>query len=185
MELADIRIGNLLMEEIMYRRGLVALASTMLIASSALLAMNKVSAQQQSQLTGVWTFVSGGAKLPDGSPAWGANPKGLLIFTADGHYSSQLLRSDRPKFTADSRIKGTPEENRAAVHGYIGSFGTYSVDSAGKNFTIKFTASSYPNLEGTEQTRPFTIEGSELRITNPAPSIGGGSPSQLVYRRAK
>ena len=41
-------------------------------------------------------------------------------------------------------------------------------------------ASSYPNLEGTEQTRPFTVEGDELRITNPARSIGGAA-SHLIH----
>jgi len=162
-------------------------ALALMTIAAAFCVPGELSAQQKSPngLVGAWTFVSGGAKLPDGSAAWGDKPKGLLIFTADGHYSSQLLRGDRPKFAANSRIKGTPEENRAAVHGYIGSFGTYAVDSAGKKFTVKFLGSSYPNLEATEQTRPFTIAGDELRITNPAPSIGGGSPSELVYRRAK
>jgi len=172
----------------MHRHAVPILTFTTLVALVFCLGSGAASAQQKSpkdQLVGAWTFVSGGAKLPDGSSAWGNSPKGLLIFMADGHYTSQLVRSDRPKFAANSRIKGTAEENRAAVHGYIGSFGTYTVDSAGKSFTVKFLASSYPNLEGTEQTRPFTIAGDELRITNPAPSVGGGAPSQLVYRRAK
>jgi hypothetical protein len=142
------------------------------------------AAAQQSPLVGTWSFVSGGASAADGSSVWGSNPKGLLIFTANGQYSSQITRSDKPKFAANSRIKGTPEENRAAVHGFIGTFGTYSTDAAGKNFTVKFTGSSYANNEGVEQTRPFVIEGDELRITNPSPTVGGPA-SQLLYRRIK
>ena len=142
------------------------------------------AAAQQSPLVGAWSFVSGGANAADGSSVWGSNPKGLLIFTANGQYSSQITRSDKPKFAANSRIKGTPEENRAAVHGFIGTFGTYSTDAAGKNFTVKFTGSSYANNEGAEQTRPFVIEGDELRITNPSPTVGGPA-SQLLYRRIK
>jgi Lipocalin-like domain len=144
-------------------------------------------AQQKSlkdQLVGTWTLVSSTTKLPDGSPAWGSDPRGLIIFTDNGRYSSQIMRSDRPKFASNSRATGTADENKAAVLGAIASFGTYSVTEANKTFTIQFEGSSYPNLEGTEQTRPFTIAGDELKVTNPTPSVGG-SPSQLVYKRAK
>jgi hypothetical protein len=144
-------------------------------------------AQQKSlkdQLVGTWAVVSSTTKLPDGSPAWGSNPKGLYIFTDNGRYSSHLLRSDRSKFASNNRATGTPEENKAAVLGNSSNFGTYSVNEANKTFTIRFEGSSFPNLEGTEQTRPFTISGDELTVTNPAPTVGG-SPSQLVLKRAK
>ena len=68
--------------------------------------------------------------------------------------------------------------------GNISSFGTYTVDEAKKAFTIRFEGSSYPNLEGTEQTRPFEIAGDELRVTNPSPTAGGPA-SNIVYRRDK
>jgi hypothetical protein len=111
----------------------------------------------KEQLVGTWTFVSSTTKLPDGSPAWGTNPKGLLIFTADGYFSSQIVRSDLPKFASKNRAQGTPEENKAVVQGTIGTFGTYTVDEAKKTYTLKFEGSSFPNRVGTEQTRPFTI----------------------------
>lgn len=144
-------------------------------------------AQQKSlkdQLIGAWTIVSTTTRLPDGSLAWGPNPKGLYIFTDNGHYSSHLLRSDRPKFASNNRATGTPEENRAAVLGNSSNFGTYSVNEANKTVTIRFEGSSFPNLEGVEQTRPFTVSGDELIVTNPAPTVGG-SQSQLVLKRAK
>ena len=138
----------------------------------------------KQQIVGTWTFVSSTTKNPDGSPLWGSNPKGLLIFADNGRYSSQIVRSDRPKFASKNRAQGTPEENKAVVQGAIASFGTYTVDEANKTFTIRFEGSSYPNLEGTESTRPFTVAGDELKITNPAPTVGG-PPSHLVYKRAK
>jgi len=144
-------------------------------------------AQQKSlkdQLVGAWMFVSSTTKLPDGTPVWGSNPKGLTIFTDNGRYSSHVMSASRPKFRSNSRITGTPDENKAAVQGSISSFGTYSVNEANKTFTIRYEGSSYPNLEGTEQTRAFTIAGDELRVTNPSPSAGG-PPSQLVYKRTK
>jgi hypothetical protein len=48
------------------------------------LAFSEIPAKAQSprqQLVGAWTFVSSSTtKLADGSPVWGSNPKGLLIF---------------------------------------------------------------------------------------------------------
>jgi len=172
-------------EEIMNRRSVLSI-SVMTMLGLAVLPNGAISQQKslKDQLVGTWTFVSSTTKLPDGSPVWGSNPKGLVIFTENGRYSSHVMRTDRPKFAANSRAKGTPEENKAAVLGGIASFGTYTVDEAKKTFTIRYEGSSYPNLEGTEQTRPFTIAGDELKVTNPSPSVGG-PPSEITYRRAK
>jgi hypothetical protein len=138
----------------------------------------------KSQLVGSWVFVSGGAKLPDGRSVWGDNPKGLLIFTENGRYSSQIMRSDLPKFASGNRLQGTPEENKAVVQGSVSSFGTYTVSEDGKTFTVRWEAHTFPNLTGQSQTRSFTISGDELRIGNPAPTAGG-PPSELIYRRDK
>jgi lipocalin-like protein len=143
-------------------------------------------AQQKTlkeQLVGTWTFVASTSKRSDGSAVWGGNPKGLLIFTDNGWYSTHLVRADIPKFQAKNRLQGTPEENKAAVHGGIASFGTYTVNELNKSFTVRFEASTYPNNTGTEQTRPFAITGDELKVSNPASSSGG--QSELVYKRAK
>ena len=144
-------------------------------------------AQQKSlkeQLVGAWTIVSVSSKLPDGSPVWGDSPLGLIVFTSDGHYSTQLMRSDLPKYASNNRAKGTSEEYKAIGMGSIANFGTYSVDEANKTFTISYDGSTFPNRKGTKETRPFVIEGDQLRITNPAPSTGGET-SQLIYRRPR
>ena len=160
-----------------------------IIAGAALavsLLTGDAGAQQKAlkeQLIGTWTFVSSTGKATDGSPVWGANPKGILIFTDNGHYSTLIVRADVAKFAANSRLKGTPDENKAVVHGSVASFGTYTVNEANKSFTVRFVASSYPNNAGTEQTRPFTIAGDELKVINPASSIGG--QTELLYKRAK
>jgi hypothetical protein len=158
--------------------GLAAVAFTLLPTTAF--------TQQKSlkdQLVGTWTFVGSTGKNSDGSPIWGANPKGQLIFTNDGHYSSHILRADVPKFTSKNRLQGTPDENKAAVHGGIASFGTYTVNEANNSFTVRFEGSSYPNNTGIEQTRPFAITGDELKVKNPASSAGG--QTELTYRRAK
>jgi len=161
---------------------IAALAAVVLLG----LLPRDTAAQQKAlkeQLVGTWTFISSTGKSADGSPVWGANPKGILIFTDNGRYSSHIVREGVPKFTAKNRLQGTAEENKAAVHGGIAQFGTYTVDEAKKTFTVRFEASSYPNNTGLEQTRPFTIMGDELKVINPASSAG--QQTELVYRRAK
>lgn len=167
----------------LYTTVVSAIAAIFLVAS---LFTDDASAQQKTlkeQLVGTWLFVSTTAKLADGSPVYGSNPKGLLIITENGFYSTHIVRGDVPIFAANSRLQGTPEENKAAVHGSIASWGRYTVNEANKSITIRFEASTYPNNAGIEQTRPFTITGEELKIINPGTSTGG--QSELMYKRAK
>jgi hypothetical protein len=177
-------MGSLLTEEeaMMTRRFLIGLATLLGVAFG----VTSVNAQQKSlkeELVGAWSFVSSTGKALDGSPVWGQNPKGLLIFMADGHYASMIMRSDRPKFASSNRLQGTPDENRSVVQGTIATFGKYTVDEQKKAFSVRFEGSTFPNNEGTEQTRPVTISGDELKIQNPASTIGG--TTELIYRRAK
>jgi len=117
------------------------------------------------------------------APFRGDNPKGVLIFTDNGSYVSIIVRADVPKFAAKNRLQGTPDENKAAVHGAIATFGTFTVDEAKSSYTARFEASTYPNNTGIEQTRPFTISNDELKVSNPASSAGG--ESELLYKRVK
>ena len=159
-------------------------ASTILMVFGLFAAATAQQKALKDQLVGTWSFVSTTGKLPDGSATWGANPKGLLVFADNGRYSSIIVRSDVPKFASKNRVQGTAEEYKAAVHGGIGSFGTYTVDEAKKSFTVRFEGSTYPNNTGVEQTRPFTITGDELKIINPA-STATGEQTELTYKRAK
>jgi hypothetical protein len=168
----------------MQRMATALVAATILMVFGLFAAPTAQQKTLKDQLVGTWNFVSTTGKLPDGSATWGANPKGLLIFADNGRYSSIIVRSDVPKFVSKNRVQGTAEENKAAVHGGIGSFGTYTVDEAKKSFTVRFEGSTYPNNTGTEQTRPFTITGDELKIINPA-STATGEQTELTYRRAK
>ena len=141
-------------------------------------------AQQKSlkdQLVGAWMFVSSTTKLPDGTPVWGSNPKGLTIFTDNGRYSSHVMSASRPKFRSNSRITGTPDENKATVAGSLGYSGTYSVSD--KTLAFKIEASTYPNAVGDEQKRSFTLTGDELKYTNTAPTAGG--TAEAVLKRVK
>jgi Lipocalin-like domain len=169
----------------MTRFGKVTMATTtLLLLGAASLAGDALGQQKElgKQLVGTWEFVSSTSQGEGGSSLWGDKPKSLLVFTDNGRYSLTILRSDVPKFASNNRLKGTAEENKAAVQGVTTHFGRYSVNEADKTLTLRIEGSAYPNMIGTEQKRPFSISENELRYTNPAPS-SGGVPSQLVWRR--
>ena len=138
----------------------------------------------KSQLVGTWSFVFTDVQSKDGTRAdvFGSNPNGVLIFQADGHFALINMRAGRAKYASGNRVQGTPEEFRETVLGSIAYFGTYAVDEAKSTFVLKIKGSTFPDYEGTEQTRPFTIVGDELRSTNPNPSQGG-SALDLVLKR--
>jgi len=137
------------------------------------------------QVVGAWTYVSVDTVRPDGSrtPMYGPNPQGLVIFDGHGHYALVNARAGQPKFTSNDRMNGTPVENEAVVHGSIAHFGGYIVNETDKTITFHIETSTFPNWNGVEQRRPFTLMGDELKWTTPTAS-GGGS-GEVVLRRAK
>jgi len=170
----------------MNRRSIFSLPAITALAL-AMVPTGAVSQQKslKEQLVGTWTFVSSTAKLADGSPLWGSNPKGQLSFDANGRYSSIIVRSDLAKYASNNRLQTSPAEDKATVQGAIGFFGTYTVNEADRSYTVRVDGSSYPNWNGTDRKQVVeSITADELKIVNPAPSIGG-PPTLLTYRRVK
>jgi len=119
---------------------------------------------QASSIVGTWALTAAEKILPDGTRAsdYGANPHGLVIFTADGHYSVQIYRADRLKFSSGDKLKGTAEEYKEASLSMSVHFGTYSVDPARHTITFHVDRSSFPNQDDTTQVRPYEMSGNEL-----------------------
>jgi hypothetical protein len=140
----------------------------------------------KDQLVGTWTLVSVASIARDGTRVdlFGANPKGLIIFDAGGHYTQVVVRPDRPKFKANNRLEGTPEENKAALAGGVGQFGTWSVNEADKSLNLHQEAVvHFPNEEGTDQKGVLSMTAEELRII--IALTGDGGRAEQVWRRAK
>jgi hypothetical protein len=148
------------------------------------LSAGEVFAQTAKDLAGTWTLVSnvseqGGNK----TDTFGPHPKGILIVDATGRYVLAVARAGLPKVASNNRTTATPEENKAIVGGSITHFGTLSVNAEDKTITFKIETSTFPNWDGIEQKRPFTITGDELQYTVPAQS--GGGTGTVVWKRAK
>jgi Lipocalin-like domain len=146
-------------------------------------------AQQKSikdQIVGTWTFVSALDVHPDGKKTdpWGPNPKGIFMFDGNGRFAQFITRSDIPKFEGKTRDQGTAAENKAVMVGFVGNFGTYTVNEADKTITTHVEGGAFPNLVGADQKRIIvTLTADDLKYTNPATSTG--MTAEATWKRVK
>jgi hypothetical protein len=107
------------------------------------------------QLIGTWNLISHEALRPDGSKffPYGANPRGIAIFDASGHFVITVMRTDRPKYEKELPSLGSPEENKATAEGTMTYFGTYSISENDPTISIHIAASSFPNWNESDQKR--------------------------------
>jgi hypothetical protein len=160
-----------------------------LLCFGLILAPGDALAQQKTlkeQLVGAWTLVSNDTIAPGGTrqQLFGANPKGILILDAGGHYALVTGRSDRPKFRATSnfRSEATVAEWAAAAREFGANYGTWSVNEADKILIRKFEIALIPNNDGMETKASISLAGDELKLTV-IPAAGGRTDS--LYRRAR
>ena len=79
----------------------------------------------KEKLIGAWHLVHIDAPGPDGKPAPVPQPKGMLIYTRDGHMSVQLMYPE----SANSL------SNEYVLNGYEASFGSYDIDEIAHTVT--------------------------------------------------
>jgi hypothetical protein len=163
-----------------------------LIAAAVLaltLSAGSAAAQQslRDQLVGTWTFVVAEITAADGKKSFpfGETPKGILIFTADGHFAQIHIASDVPRIASNNRLNGTAEEYAAIMRRSLSIFGTYMVDEAKRTVTFAIVSSTYPNSQGQSQTRIIDKLTAD-EFVNANPDVAGGRGAAInVYRRVK
>ena len=142
----------------------------------------------RDELVGTWNLVIAEITAADGKKTFpfGPSPKGQIVLTADGHFSQVHVSSGLPKIAGNNRLNGTDADNRAIVQGTLSFFGTYSVDEEKKTVTFNIVASTYPNAEGTSQTRTIDkLTADEFVNTNRGAARDGPAAAANFYRRAK
>jgi hypothetical protein len=163
-------------------------ATVLTIGVSASAAAAQPGPALREQLVGTWDFIIAEIVTADGKKSFpfGERPKGMLIFTAGGQFSQVHVSGDLPKIASNNRLAGTAEQNTAIVHGSLALFGTYTVDEAKKTLTFNIVGSTFPNQQGTSQTRTIDkLTPDEFVNTNPAASRDVPAVASNRYRRAK
>jgi len=161
------------------------------VAAGALACLSASGAQAKpprnvpAWLVGTWTLAAADVVHPDGRRErdYGSAPIGLFMVDAQGHYSLQIVRRDRPRFASGDKAKGTPGEYSAAVIGTSTHFGTVSVDPAAHVLTFRIEAASFPNEDGTVQKRAYELTGDVLSY-KVAPRPNGDVPIS-TWRRVR
>jgi len=162
----------------------------MKLMTGALVAMLSGLAARDAQvptntfpLQGAWTLVAADKRLPDGKTTrdYGEHPKGRLVVDAQGRYSLQIFKSERLRFTRDSKADGSVEEFRSAAMGSSTHYGTLAIDERAGVLVFSIEGSSFPNWEGTTQKRQYTLDGAQLRYKVP-PRADGSIPVSVWQR---
>lgn len=94
------------------------------------------SGTAKEKLIGAWHLVHIDAPGPDGKPEPIAQPKGMLIYTRDGHVSVQLMYPESANTLS----------NEYVLNGYEASFGSYEVDETADTVTHHVEGSNTRDL---------------------------------------
>jgi hypothetical protein len=171
----------------MNRRHLLSL-SAITALGVAVLPSNGISQPKslKDQLVGTWTLTTWEQSRPDGSKLqrFGANPKGIQVFDANGRTYILFSRPDLPKIASNNPSTPTPEEAKAIVDGAIGYYGTYTVDEGSKIITLNIEVSTFANQVGADQKRTVTsVSADELKMVNT--TVVSGGQISYAFKRAK
>jgi hypothetical protein len=148
------------------------------------LAFAQPSAEYSGTLVGTWRVLEFAELNKSGNWRfwYGKHPRGYFVYDATGHVHIQLMRvptlSSFPEMNTDAGKMPSPEHALAAYTAYTAYFGTYTVDAARHVVTFHVEGSLAPDYTGTEQPRPFRLEGDRLEL-------GDGKTWRVVMERVR
>lgn len=114
----------------------------------------------------------------------GPDAQGIIMYTANGYMSAQIMRADRPQFRTGDLSVGDNDELAAAASGYLAYSGPYSV-SGENEIHHHVDVSLLPNWVGGTQYRAAQIGDDRLVLgpTEPMLIDGERRSVRLVWRR--
>jgi hypothetical protein len=121
-------------------------------------------------LVGTWRVVDFADLDKDGTwhRRFGEHPHGYFVYDATGHVHIQIMKvpplAPFPEAKLGDGKPPTPEHALAAYSAYVAYFGTYTVDAEKRVVTHHVEGGLAPDFTGTDQPRPFEVEGDRLEI---------------------
>jgi Lipocalin-like domain len=146
-------------------------------------------AQQKSakeQIVGAWILVSVTSEMDDGKKGepFGPSPKGVMIFSDDGHFSLFQSRAEIPKIAANDRAKATAEEAQSIVASSIACYGTYSIDESTKVMVVNLAASTYANVAAIPNQKRIIMLLTTVELKFDNPRTPNGMTLRAAWKRA-
>jgi Lipocalin-like domain len=141
---------------------------------------------RRDDILGTWRLASYTAeRVGELSNPLGQDPVGIIMYTADGYMSAQLMRRDRPAYDKAITGGGTTEQMAAAAGGYLCYTGPYTLDEAADVLHHHVEVSLLPNWIGGVQVRNAQLDSDMLTLSAEITSRKGvSSVHVLVWRRA-
>lgn len=131
--------------------------------------MTETPVLSAQDLVGTWGLVRFVLSFSDGRPdvyPFGADAKGLIVYSAEGWMSAILSRADRGGFSAtrlESASTAPLEEKAAAFDSYLSYAGTYRLEADEVIHDVHFALA--PNTVGTQQRRRIAWDGRLLQLS--------------------
>lgn len=132
----------------------------------------------RKRLIGVWKLFSM-EELVDGNVVYpyGEHPVGRLTYDEAGRMSAQIMQPGRQSSVSDpDAIAGASADDlRQIAEGYLGYYGSFSIDDESKTVVHHVEACMLPAWVGTDQRRQWEFDGPRLALRS--------GPYKLVWER--
>jgi len=125
------------------------------------------------ELVGTYRLLAFENYADDGEVArpFGDDPKGFIIYSAEGYMSAILMRADRPNFAAGDILGGTDEERVDAFSSSSAYAGRWEI--VGDQIIHHLDVTTYPNWTGTDQPRDFELTDTHFTLFPPEMMMNG------------
>lgn len=121
----------------------------------------------RQRLLGCWRLISYRMRSASGevSDPLGKDPLGQLGYDACGRMSAHLMRRDPAPFAGKNLFAAQAHEKSRAWSGYMGYWGTFTIDEAAKTVNHFVEGAWFPNMVGTVQVRDYQFDGDLLTLS--------------------
>ncbi|WP_405984215.1 lipocalin-like domain-containing protein [Streptomyces sp. NBC_00872] len=139
------------------------------------------------QVVGTWQLMSFTAEYterPGITYPLGQDATGIIMYTADGYMSAQIMRPGRHDYHLLDSDGDDLEQAAAAATGYLAYSGKYTVDESARTLHHDVEVSLLPAWLGTILIREATFDGNQLTLVADDTFPRGMVHSVLVWKRA-
>jgi len=141
-----------------------------------------------SPVIGTWRLISAGNVYKDGRfepfAEYGPQPIGYLMYDVTGHMCVSLANPKHPRWANEE--KPTVAEKAESFRVMFAYCGTYEVQENEHRIIHRPEMASWPHYVGTDQVRPYRLEGNRL-ILSGTETAPGDQPSdyQIIWERVE
>ena len=138
-------------------------------------------------LTGAWQLVGWTIEYPPSgrvTQPFGADPEGLLVYTADGHMSAVMQRRNRPPLSRADPHAVTDAEKAAAFATYLHYSGFWSVSNGNVIHDVRHAMNPEPDRHAPGPQRCARWRPSRTRREEQLETPGTSRRHRILWRRA-